>query len=146
MFTVRSLTTSITGNHIIVANGKNSLTLTCTTGEANPVSNIRWLVNNVGINSTRQEADQNGDYGGLIRTRSLTLIPTRNNDGDTVTCQASNELNAISPVSSTVVLDLRCKVPCYVITLTLLFPPLKILKDKIQILNNHCSLLTIEVH
>lgn len=146
MFTVRSLTTSITGNRIIVANGKNSLTLTCTTGEANPVSNIRWLVNNVGTNSTRQEADQNGDYGGLIRTRSLTLIPTRHNDGDTVTCHASNELNASSPVSSTVVLDLQCKVACYVITLTLLFPALKILKDKIHILNNHCSLLTIEVH
>jgi len=109
LFTVRSLYTNITGNSNIIANGQNELTLTCTTGVSYPVSDIRWYIGNTLINSTGSPTDQSADYGGVIRTRRLTIQPTRDQDGAVIVCEAWNEVNTDTPVRSSVTLDLTCK-------------------------------------
>ena len=101
--------TNITGNSNIIANGQNELTLTCTTGVSYPVSDIRWYIGNTLINSTGSPTDQSADYGGVIRTRRLTIQPTRDQDGAVIVCEAWNEVNTDTPVRSSVTLDLTCK-------------------------------------
>lgn len=109
ILSVKSLYTNITGNSNIVANGQNQLVLSCMTGVSYPVSDIRWLNGSTEIASSGAPADQPSDYGGVIRTKTLTLRPTREGDGNIIACEAWNELNHNSPVRSFVTLNLRCK-------------------------------------
>lgn len=76
------------GNSNIVANGKNQLTLTCTTGVSYPVSDIRWYKGSTVTASTGISFDQPSDYGDIIRARTWSLQPTWEDDGKNITCEA----------------------------------------------------------
>ncbi|KAH3884710.1 hypothetical protein DPMN_008696 [Dreissena polymorpha] len=92
--------------NVIIANGKNTVTLTCTSGTANPVSDIQWSFDS--IHSTPPEVKHElSEYGGKATRSTITLTPTRNDVGKNVTCTAVNEVNLVNPAISVVTLDLQ---------------------------------------
>ncbi|XP_053409347.1 sialoadhesin-like [Mercenaria mercenaria] len=101
----KPLTTTITGNSNVIANGKNTLPLLCISGSSNPVSDITWRINSVIRPSNGSLSDQSGEYGGMKRRRRLTLTPTRDNHGDSISCEAYNSIGTSE--INTVTLDLR---------------------------------------
>ncbi|XP_053391382.1 hemicentin-2-like, partial [Mercenaria mercenaria] len=101
----KPLTATITGNRNIIANGKKTLTLVCTSGSSNPISDITWRINSVITPSNGNLSDQSGEYGGMKRRQILKLAPTRDNDNDSISCQAYN--NAGTSEMSEVTLDLK---------------------------------------
>ncbi|KAH3699136.1 hypothetical protein DPMN_074090 [Dreissena polymorpha] len=102
--------TVIDGNKVIVANGQNTLTLTCTAGNSNPVSSIHWTF--ASINSTQPSVStESSSYGGRIARSVVTFTPSRNDDGKNVSCRANNTLNR--PSSSSVMLDLKYRPEIY---------------------------------
>ncbi|XP_053391072.1 nephrin-like [Mercenaria mercenaria] len=103
----KPLTTTITGNSNVIANGKNTLPLVCTSGSSNPISDITWRINSVITPSNGSLSDQSGEYGGMKRRRRLTLTPTRDNDGDRISCEANNSIGTSG--KKTVELNLRLK-------------------------------------
>ncbi|XP_060563629.1 contactin-1-like [Ruditapes philippinarum] len=101
----KPLTTTITGNNNIIANGITALTLDCTSGSSNPISDITWTINNVISKATQDLFNLSGEYGGIKRRQRLILTPTRDNDGDIVSCEAQNILGTSERIKET--LDLR---------------------------------------
>jgi hypothetical protein len=104
---VKPLTTTITGNNNIIANGITTLTLDCTSGSSNPISDITWAINNAITQATQNLSNQSGEYGGIKRRQRLILTPTRDDDGDIISCEAKNSLGSSYKNEET--LDLRCK-------------------------------------
>lgn len=99
----------ISGNQRIIANGENILKLTCTTNTANPVPRITWMNGQHNVSANITKLISNGDYGGKVLVENLWLMPTREMDGDVISCTASNEV-IISPLpKKSVSLDLECK-------------------------------------
>ncbi|XP_053391409.1 nephrin-like, partial [Mercenaria mercenaria] len=105
--TFKPLTTTISGNRNIIANGQNTLPLLCTSGSSNPISDITWRINSVITPSNGSLSDQSAEYGGQKRRQRLTLTPTRDNDGDSISCEAQNSIGTSE--INTVKLDLRCR-------------------------------------
>lgn len=101
------MTVNISGNQNIIANGRTKLVLVCTSGSSNPVSNITWKINHVIKSATKLLADLNGDFGGTKRRAELSLTPKRDNDGDTISCEAQNSLGTSQISKET--LDLKCR-------------------------------------
>ncbi|KAH3699130.1 hypothetical protein DPMN_074084, partial [Dreissena polymorpha] len=98
------INTVIDGNKVIVANGQNTLTLTCTAGNSNPVSSIQWNFDSI-ISTQPSVSNESSLYGGRIARSVLTFTPSRNDDGKNVSCRANNTLNR--PASSSVMLDFK---------------------------------------
>ncbi|XP_052280385.1 uncharacterized protein LOC127878033 isoform X1 [Dreissena polymorpha] len=102
----KPLSATITGKNVIIANGNNTVKLTCTSGTANPVSDIQWSFDS--IHSTPPEVKHElSEYGGKATLSTITLTPTRNDVGKNVTCTAVNEVNLVNPAISVVTLDLQ---------------------------------------
>ncbi|XP_060564839.1 hemicentin-2-like, partial [Ruditapes philippinarum] len=123
----KPLTTTITGNNNIIANGKTTLTLDCTSGSSNPISDITWTINNVITQATQNLSNQSGEYGGIKRRQRLILTPTRDNDGDIISCEAKNTLGTSNRNEET--LDLRYR------------PLIKPMSDVIVVEGNNTELI-----
>lgn len=96
----------MSGDTNVVVDGINTVSVTCTSGEANPQPDITWRRNNSPITSSSNIVNQDGQYGGKTSTQVLEFIPTR--DDQSVTCRASNTLNTNNPLSDNLILDTKC--------------------------------------
>ena len=106
---VRPLGVDITGNVVTEANGFNELRLTCKTETANPVALIAWKNGGVTIGNTATVSHTSGEYGGRIAQQTLTLVPTRDMDGNRIVCEAWNTASVESRVTKIIQLNLTCK-------------------------------------
>ncbi|XP_033758305.1 uncharacterized protein LOC117340650 [Pecten maximus] len=100
---------SITGNRVVVADGINTLTLTCTTQEYNRHVHITWYNGTTRISNTATVTNTSGSYGGLISTQVLQLTPDRYQDGNVVRCVVQNEAVTVGERTASVTLDINCK-------------------------------------
>ncbi|WAR05151.1 TITIN-like protein, partial [Mya arenaria] len=95
---VPALVTTITGNPAIVANGVNTVRLTCTTGSSNPASSITWYLDGQQDTSDKPVQEGVGQYGGKVSSQVLVFTPSRDMDGLLIKCRAGNGLSGNSPV------------------------------------------------
>ncbi|XP_069114877.1 nephrin-like isoform X2 [Argopecten irradians] len=96
---------SITGNRVVVADGTNTLTLTCTTQEYNRHVHITWYNGTTRIPNTAAVTNTSGSYGGFISTQVLQLLPDRYQDGNVVRCVVQNEDVTLRERTASVTLD-----------------------------------------
>ena len=94
---------SLTGNTHVIANGINTLQLSCTTESANPVPTISWKIGEKVTTTNIEKIKTSGNYGGMVLKEILTLTPTRAMDRNIVSCAFN------SAIRDNVTLDLRCK-------------------------------------
>ena len=108
-FSVGPLSLNLGGNREIVADGTNTLTLTCTVSSSNPVSDIIWTQNGQPVTSIDRDSQPSGQYGGKMRIQDISITPTRDMDGYAVSCTAEHILLQanLSP-SQQINLDLKC--------------------------------------
>ena len=99
----------LSGNRQIIANGVNTLPLTCISGTANPAATITWRNGQTLISSGITKSTSQGDFSGTVVTEKLTLKPTREMDGDVISCTTSNTVNQPVTVKKETSLDLKCK-------------------------------------
>ena len=99
----------LSGNRQIVANGANTLQLTCISGTANPAETLTWRNGQTPISSGITRSTSQGDYGGTVVTEKLTLKPTREMDGVVISCTTSNSVNHPTTVKNEISVDLKCK-------------------------------------
>ncbi|XP_052805208.1 hemicentin-2-like [Mya arenaria] len=102
-----ALVTTITGNPAIVANGVNTVRLTCTTGSSNPASSITWYLDGQQDTSDKPVQEGVGQYGGKVSSQVLVFTPSRDMDGLLIKCRAGNGLSGSSFVEDQVALDLK---------------------------------------
>ncbi|XP_069109633.1 cell adhesion molecule 2-like, partial [Argopecten irradians] len=100
---------SITGNRVVVADGTNTLTLTCTTQEYNRHVHITWYNGTTRIPNTAAVTNTSGSYGGFISTQVLQLVPDRYQDGNVVRCVVQNEDVTLGERTASVTLDINCQ-------------------------------------
>ena len=101
---------NLIGNREIVANGTNTLTLTCTVSTSNPLSGISWTQNGHSVVTVDNDNQEDGQYGGKKRIQEITITPTREMDGNAVSCTA--EHNLLQPnqrPAQQINLNLKCK-------------------------------------
>ncbi|XP_069119297.1 kin of IRRE-like protein 3 [Argopecten irradians] len=98
---------SITGNRVVVADGTDTLTLTCTTQEYNRHVHITWYNGTTRISNTAAVTNTSGSYGGFISTQVLQLVPDRYQDGNVVRCVVQNEDVTLGEKTDSVTLDIR---------------------------------------
>ncbi|XP_052819322.1 synaptogenesis protein syg-2-like isoform X2 [Mya arenaria] len=100
---------SLTGNTDgFQATGNNRLAMSCTTGSANPPSIITWhngTASDQVISNNHPYVNTTGQYNGVVRQQKLWMYPTRYNDGQSVTCSATNNIGSVK--STTVSLNLH---------------------------------------
>ncbi|XP_053389838.1 hemicentin-2-like [Mercenaria mercenaria] len=105
-FSAGPSTTHITGNKELIATGKTTLKLTCTTGSSNPASDIRWKNGSITLTNSRHFTESVGDNNGVVRSQQLVLYPTRYMDGNDILCLVSNK-GSQSNVEDTITLNLK---------------------------------------
>ncbi|XP_069119328.1 cell adhesion molecule 2-like [Argopecten irradians] len=98
---------SITGNKVVVADGTNTLTLTCTTQEYNRHVHITWYNGTTRIPNTAVVTNTSGSYVGFISTQVLQLVPDRYQDGNVVRCVVQNEDVTLGERTASVTLDIN---------------------------------------
>ena len=106
---VAPTTVSLTGNQQIIANGQNKLTLSCTTDSANPTATVTWWNGASQITTGVSQTSSPGSYGGRNTVGKLEIRPTRDMDGDSISCRTSNSQGPSDPLEDRVALNLTCK-------------------------------------
>ncbi|WAR05841.1 CADM2-like protein [Mya arenaria] len=108
-FDVSPLNVNLTGNtNDFNADGKHSLILTCKVGSSNPAPTIQWYNGTLGgdvISNSQPYTDKEGQFNGVSREQTLDIYPTRYNEGQSVTCSASNNIG--NEKSATINLNLH---------------------------------------
>ncbi|XP_052806548.1 synaptogenesis protein syg-2-like [Mya arenaria] len=107
--TFSPLNVNLTGNtNDFNADGKHSLILTCKVGSSNPAPTIQWYNGTLGgdvISNSQPYTDKEGQFNGVSREQTLDIYPTRYNEGQSVTCSASNNIG--NEKSATINLNLH---------------------------------------
>ncbi|XP_021375628.1 uncharacterized protein LOC110464625 [Mizuhopecten yessoensis] len=98
---------SITGNKVVVADGTNTLTLTCTSQEYNKHVHITWYNGTTRISNTGDVTNTSGTYGGSISTQILNLTPDRYQNGNVIKCVFQNEDVLIGERTTSVALVIK---------------------------------------
>lgn len=57
-------------------------------------------------------ATYSGDFGGIVLTEKLTLKPTRDMDGDAISCMVNNSVSS-NVIHKETKLDLKCKLKIF---------------------------------
>lgn len=94
----------------MLANGDNTMTLTCITDSSSPSASITWYIDGQRVNSNKILSHTDGDYGGRVTSQELEFVPLRHMDGEQVECIAFNELSMENTAFSSVALELRCNI------------------------------------
>ena len=98
------------GNPIILRESEQSV-LRCTATGYRPAVNLEWYKNNVQITTgiTEDPPTVNGDTSDTSGT--LTLTPTKDDDGATLQCRTTGQVVAPSQTGS-LTLNVHCKYIC----------------------------------
>ena len=99
--------TNVTGINDVIANGVNTVRLTCRTDSANPPSTITWYRNGQQVASSSTARHEAGDCWGQVTIQDLEFKARRELNGQVVECRSSNGLP--SGDSGTFILNIRCK-------------------------------------
>lgn len=81
----------------------------CTTDSSNPASSIRWFVEGEDRTYLSEANQQDGDYSGQYVTSQLSLLLSRNNAGQNVTCIPSFEGDTHDVLMRNVLTNTTCK-------------------------------------
>lgn len=120
--TVRPATVSIMGP--TEAKAEEKVTLSCTTDNSNPASDIKWIVNGMEFNHSNSRTYL-ASQGGSITTSNITFSINRDARSVVVICQAKN-MKLAEYTTKTHTIDIICKFIFLLILFTIYFHLLRL--------------------
>ena len=107
MFSVPPLINTLGSEASVVVKAGDELSLSCTTGSSNPMSEMVWEKD--GSEETLVGTSTNGEYGGKVLSSSYAFSPQKSDNGVQVSCTPKWKENKLSALKKTVTLDILCE-------------------------------------
>lgn len=86
----------------------DTIELLCQSSSSNPHSQITWWKQGFLLHSAEQQTISDGQYGGHTTESKLIMNVSSQDDGQVITCQATNKLMQLS-VHDAITLNVKCK-------------------------------------